>query len=339
VSTRRARTVSCRIVRGPYVRGSHRQRLAGLKPSQLQALERLYRRRVTPTEVVSAELASYLAELSAAMHRQVGVLIDRRGSITHVVVGDASKIVLPDIGRLRGAAGRFRGVRLVHTHLRGESLTRDDLTDLALLRLDLVAAIVVDDRRAPRQAVRRAPPARRPRRSTVARAARRRRCHAPAIDFTSADRRPRGRLRPRAASRRHRGAWRRARAGGPRGDRSGHRLGEARIAEIRELCRTAGVEVARRGGPAAAGGRSQVPGRARQARRDLAARDAARRRARGLRSRPDAGPGPDDQRQHRAASVVDRTMLILDIFAQHADQPPTASCRSSWPSSATRCRG
>ena len=37
-----------------------------------------------------------------------------------------------------------RGLRLVHTHLRGESLTRDDLTDLALLRLDAVAAITVD---------------------------------------------------------------------------------------------------------------------------------------------------------------------------------------------------
>ncbi len=77
------------------------------------------------------------------MHRQVGALINRRGTIEHVVVGDASKLVLPDVGRLRGAPGRFRGLRLVHTHLRGESLTRDDLTDLTLLRFDLVAAIAV----------------------------------------------------------------------------------------------------------------------------------------------------------------------------------------------------
>jgi GTP-binding protein HflX len=49
--------------------------------------------------------------------------------------------MLPDIGRLRGGAGRFRGLRLVHTHLKGEPLTRDDLNDLALLRLDLVAKI------------------------------------------------------------------------------------------------------------------------------------------------------------------------------------------------------
>jgi len=48
------------------------------------------------------------------------------------------------VGRLRGGKGRFRGLRLVHTHLRNEPLTRDDLTDLALLRLDAVAAIAVD---------------------------------------------------------------------------------------------------------------------------------------------------------------------------------------------------
>ena len=63
--------------------------LAGLAPSELKALERIFRRRVAPTEVVSPELASYLAELSAEIHRQVGVLIDRRGTITDVVVVDA----------------------------------------------------------------------------------------------------------------------------------------------------------------------------------------------------------------------------------------------------------
>lgn len=73
--------------------------------------------------------------------RQVGVLVHRSGQVDTVIVGDATKLMLPDIGRLRAADGRFRGVRLVHTHLRGEPLTRDDLVDLVRLRLDLVAAI------------------------------------------------------------------------------------------------------------------------------------------------------------------------------------------------------
>jgi len=72
------------------------------------------------------------------------VLIDRKGYVEHVVVGDARRIELPDLKRTRVAVDRFRGLRCVHTHLRGEELTQDDLTDLALLRLDLMVAIEVD---------------------------------------------------------------------------------------------------------------------------------------------------------------------------------------------------
>jgi GTP-binding protein HflX len=73
----------------------------------------------------------------------VGVLVHRSGAIDYVIVGDAGKLFLPDVGRLRAAQGRFRGLRLIHTHLRNEPLTRDDLVDLTRLRLDLVAAIQV----------------------------------------------------------------------------------------------------------------------------------------------------------------------------------------------------
>ena len=112
----------------------------GLKPSEIQKLQRIYRRRVPMAQVVTPELAGFLAEASGEIGRQVGVLIDRRGQIDKVVVGDAHKLELPDLGRLRSGRQRFRGIRLVHTHLADEPLTRDDLTDLALLRLDLVAA-------------------------------------------------------------------------------------------------------------------------------------------------------------------------------------------------------
>jgi len=78
--------------------------------------------------------------------RQVGVLVHRSGQVDYVVVGDASKLMLPDIGRLRAAEGRFRGLRLIHTHLRGEALTRDDIVDLVRLRLDLIAAIQLSPR-------------------------------------------------------------------------------------------------------------------------------------------------------------------------------------------------
>ena len=57
------------------------------------------------------------------------------------MVGSTSGIELPDWGRIRAGRGRLRGLRLIHTHLAGEGLTRDDLTDLALLRLDAVVSI------------------------------------------------------------------------------------------------------------------------------------------------------------------------------------------------------
>jgi len=125
----------------PSVHGN----LTGLKASQVHALARLYRRRVLPAQIVSPELARALTELSTAIGRQVGVLIDRRGQVTHVIVGTPQGLFLPELGRHRAGRGRFRGLRLLHVHLDDNALTKDDLTDLVLLRLDLVGVIRPDD--------------------------------------------------------------------------------------------------------------------------------------------------------------------------------------------------
>ncbi|MCU0699534.1 MAG: GTPase HflX [Myxococcaceae bacterium] len=117
----------------------------GLKPSELKHLRNTFRRRVGAHDIVSPELARHLVEFSHETNRQVGVLLSRKGEVEFVIVGNAHKLELPDIGRARAGQVRLRGLRLVHTHLKSEPLTRDDLTDLALLRLDLVAAIGVKD--------------------------------------------------------------------------------------------------------------------------------------------------------------------------------------------------
>ena len=117
----------------------------GLKPSELKALRNTFRRNVGPHDLVSVELARHLTELSREINRQVGVLLTRKGDVEAVMVGNAHQLELPDIGRARAGQTRLRGLRLVHTHLKSEPLTRDDLTDLALLRLDFVAAIGVKD--------------------------------------------------------------------------------------------------------------------------------------------------------------------------------------------------
>lgn len=93
---------------------------------------------------MTPEFARQLAELSHETRRQIGALIDRSGRVEYVMVGDIRGIELPDFKRIRVAVDRFRGLRCVHTHLRGEGLTQDDLTDLALLRLDLMVAIDVN---------------------------------------------------------------------------------------------------------------------------------------------------------------------------------------------------
>ncbi|MFQ5417022.1 MAG: GTPase HflX [Myxococcota bacterium] len=117
----------------------------GLRARQVRQLERLSRRRIPPDRLINQELARSLTELSREIGRQVGVLLDRRGAVTHVMVGDAHAIELPDWGRMRAGPGRLRGLRCIHTHLADEGLTRDDLNDLALLRLDAMVSVAAGD--------------------------------------------------------------------------------------------------------------------------------------------------------------------------------------------------
>ena len=80
-------------------------------------------------------------ELSKEISRQIGLIMNRRGLVEYVIVGDNNKLAIPPISTERLGRARFRGVRLIHTHLNGELLSKEDLNDLALLQLDLVACI------------------------------------------------------------------------------------------------------------------------------------------------------------------------------------------------------
>ncbi len=118
--------------------------IQGLKHSQLRRIERLATRRVPAAQIISQELARQMSEISLETGRQIGVLINRKGQVEYVMVGNAKQIEMPDFGRSRAATERFRGLRCIHTHLQNEKLTQDDLTDLALLRLDLMSIIQVE---------------------------------------------------------------------------------------------------------------------------------------------------------------------------------------------------
>lgn len=123
--------------------------LTGLKPNHVHRLERIYRRKIPASQVITQELANYMAELSLEINRQIGVLVTRKGAIEYVIVGDQKQLHLPDIGRFRAGYLRLRGLRYLHTHLSDTPLNRDDFVDLAMLRFDLVAAIVVNEQGLP----------------------------------------------------------------------------------------------------------------------------------------------------------------------------------------------
>jgi len=119
--------------------------IGGLKASHFRKLGNLYRRRLPPQFLITFELARDIIRLSHDIRRQIGLLINRQGKIPYVIVGDHQKIVIPEISDYRVAPGRLRGLRCIHTHLDNEPLTTDDLTDLALLRLDIMAAITMTE--------------------------------------------------------------------------------------------------------------------------------------------------------------------------------------------------
>ena len=118
--------------------------MQGLKPSQLNALNRLFNRRFPSEDVYTIEQARELALLSRALGRQVGLLIDRKGRVQMVLVGEAGSILSPELPRGRTGQERLRGLRLLHTHLSPDGISQEDLMDMLFLRLDAVIALSVN---------------------------------------------------------------------------------------------------------------------------------------------------------------------------------------------------
>lgn len=119
--------------------------LAGLKKSQLAALQRFFRRRFPRQEVFTQEQARELALLSRSIGRQIGLLIDRAGRVEMAIVGDADSLMIPALPRERSGGGRLRGLRLLHTHLGSQRLSEEDKMDLLFLRLDAIMVLTVDE--------------------------------------------------------------------------------------------------------------------------------------------------------------------------------------------------
>ncbi len=125
--------------------------VSGLKASHLAALERLYRRRIPASAVLTPELARTTTQLSRDIRRPIGLLITRRGVVEQVLVGAGCAPTFESLAKFRVGSHSLRGLRLIRTHLHEEPLSQDDLTHLALLRLDMIGVLGVTEEGEPSQ--------------------------------------------------------------------------------------------------------------------------------------------------------------------------------------------
>jgi GTPase len=117
----------------------------GLAQSEIRAVAKLFQRSVSPDEIVSLDLGREMVALAEALRRRIGVLINRQGRIEEVILGTKEILFLPDLGRYRLGRARLRNLRLVFTDLSNNkdeaTIPYDIYTDLERLRFDSVVGL------------------------------------------------------------------------------------------------------------------------------------------------------------------------------------------------------
>lgn len=119
--------------------------LTGLSPAQRKRLERIFRRRVPADQIVSNELARELASISGELNRRLGVLVDRAGRIEGIAVGGAESVEVPREPSAPSGRMRFCTLRFLTTRFGDGELPPTELAPLALHRLDALAVIAVEE--------------------------------------------------------------------------------------------------------------------------------------------------------------------------------------------------
>ena len=106
-------------------------------------LERLYRRRMPVDEILSAEAAKTLAQFTHEIRRPIGLVISRRGAVQDVLVGAGAEPSPTTLATFRASPRSLRGLRLIRSQLKELPLTQEELTMLGLLRLDMIGILAV----------------------------------------------------------------------------------------------------------------------------------------------------------------------------------------------------
>jgi len=115
--------------------------LTGIRDSVIDALASLYNYEVEDGDFLPRELMQFLAKFTGALNREIAVYITRDGEIVDVSVGTDRDVELRDY-RLRRNAQRLSCVRCVHTHPNGDGRLSDvDLSALRSFRYDAMVAV------------------------------------------------------------------------------------------------------------------------------------------------------------------------------------------------------
>lgn len=121
--------------------------LKGLKKSLILKLEKIYRKKVSPEQIITPELAEFISELSYEINREIAVIINRRGQVISVNIGDVDSLKLEKFKNVREGRARLCGLRCIHTHPSGNAeLSKADTSALEQFRFDIMASIGVDPR-------------------------------------------------------------------------------------------------------------------------------------------------------------------------------------------------
>jgi len=113
----------------------------GIRKSIINRLEELYEFTIPFGQVITNELAQKLIDLTDDLNRELVVYITRKGQVTCVAVGDVYTVILPEVDGRRSAS-RLSGIRCIHTHPSGETeLSGVDIASLKEMRFDLMAAL------------------------------------------------------------------------------------------------------------------------------------------------------------------------------------------------------
>ncbi|MFP4133187.1 MAG: GTPase HflX [Halothece sp.] len=117
--------------------------LKGLKANQIKQLKRLYHQGQPRDRATTPEFAQRLAAISTDINQSVSVYINRRGQVIRVGVGDPRDTQIPPLELPRYGAKRLSGIRCLTTVLKSEPPKQASLTAMVLQRLDVLITLTL----------------------------------------------------------------------------------------------------------------------------------------------------------------------------------------------------